>query len=146
MMRRRLLRELLGGALAALAGTEAAQRIEMRGPSVAGRERWSVYVALRSLDAAEIVLGPTSALNPNVLAAVSRISIGLSGAQAWRSSVDVDERHCAVLPGIDAQLNYQIVLPRRSRLDRTEPDAPSLVALQHAGEEWIVERSCFDAG
>ena len=135
----------LGRSDPALAGTAAAQRIEMRGPSVAGRERWSVYVALRSLDASEIVLGPTSALNRNVIDAVSRVPIGLVDRTSWRSSATVDERRCRTYPGIDAQLRYRIVLPRTSALQRMPPGGPSLFAFQQAGEEWIVERSCLDA-
>ena len=135
----------LGRSDPALAGTEAAQRIEMRGLSVAGRERWSVYVALRSVEAKTITLGPSSDLRPNVIAAVSRVPIGLSGRLAWKSRVEIDERRCTVFSGIDAQLRYYIVLLRRSQLERAAPDAPSLVALQYGGEEWILDERCLGA-
>ena len=130
----------------ALRGTEAAQRIEER-PSAAGRERLSVYVALRRIDTRDVVLAPSSALNPNVLRAVSRVRVLPASVTMSERNVDRISGRCSdVFRGVDAQIQWRIVQPGTSVVERASPRRPELVAFQHAGEEWIVERSCFDAG
>ena len=130
----------------ALRGTDDAQRIEQR-PSVAGRERLSVYVALRRLDARAVALAPSSALNPNVLRAVGRVTVLPAPVTMSERTVDrIADRCSDTFPGIDAQIQWRIVLQRTSVVEDLTTRRPELVAFQHAGEEWIVERSCFDAG
>lgn len=130
----------------ALRGTDAAQRIEQR-PSVAGRERLSVYVALRRIDTRDVALAPSSALNPNVLRAVSRVTVLPAPVTMSERTVDrIADRCSDAFPGIDAQIQWRIVLPRRQiPFEALLPRRPELVAFHHDGEEWIVERSCFDA-
>lgn len=130
----------------ALRGTDDAQRIERRA-SVAGRERLSVYVALRRLETRDIALAPSSALNRNVLRAVSRIGVLPPPVTMSERTVDrISDRCSDVFLGIDAQIRWRIVLPTSAVIEAQPPRRPELVAFHHDGEEWIVERSCFDAG
>lgn len=129
----------------ALAGTDAAQRIEMR-PNVAGRERLSVYIALRRIGPRDLALDPTSALSSNVVRAVSRVPlVPADPTTTWRSAGQIDEACSDVSLGIDAQLRYRFIMPRRSIVEQGPFRPPSLVAFHRSGEEWIVERSCLDA-
>ncbi len=129
----------------ALAGTEAAQLIQNR-PSKVGRERLSVYIALRQIGPRDIALDPTSALVPNVITTVSRVPIvPVTPATTSRSADRIDQRCTVVYPGVDAQLRYRIILPRTSIVEVSDPGPPTLMAFHRDGEEWIVERSCLHA-
>lgn len=129
----------------ALAGTDAAQRIEMR-PSVAGRERLSVYIALRRISPRDLALDPTSALAPNVVAAVSQVPLVPAGRLVMARFIEPVADQCTdVSLGIDAQLRWRIIAPRTSVVEQGDRAPLSLVAFSRDGEEWIVERSCLDA-
>ena len=129
----------------ALAGTDAAQRIEVR-PSVAGRERLSVYIALRRIAPRDLALAPTSLLAPNVVRAVSRVPIvPPTLTTTLRRAREIDEACTDASLGIDAQLRYRIIVPLRSIVERGPVRPPSLIAFHRDGEEWIVERSCLNA-
>ena len=129
----------------ALRGTDAAQRIEQR-PSVAGRDRLSVYIALRRIDTRDVALTPSSALNPNVLRAISRVTVLPAPVTVPERAVDRISGRCSdVFGGVDAQIEWRIVRPTISRIQVAPARRPELIAFHHAGEEWIVERSCFDA-
>ena len=126
----------------ALSGTEDAQRILQR-PSVAGRERLSVYLALRRIGLTTVFLEQSSELDANVLGAVSDVEVAPLLTSPTLRLLGGNLVACKeVLLGVDAQTRYRIV---------TQPaEGPSVerrsVVFRFAQEEWIVSERCLYGG
>lgn len=127
----------------ALRGTEDAQRILQR-PSVVGRERLSVYLALRRIGPSTILLEASSELNTSVLATVSDVGVAPLLTTPMFQLLGGELVGCQdVLFGVDAQTRYRIVsssAPGPSSRERR------FVALRISSEEWIVSERCLFGG
>lgn len=126
----------------ALSGTADAQRILQR-PSVAGRERLSVYLALRRIGLTTVLLEQSSQLDASVLAALSDVKVVPLQTNQTLPLVGGDLVGCEeTLLGVDAQTRYRIVThPAQG----TSSERRS-VAFRSAGEEWIVSERCLHGG
>ena len=126
----------------ALSGTEDAQRILQR-PSVAGRERLSVYLALRRIGLTMVLREQSSELDASVLAAVSDVEVVPLLTTSTVRLGGIDPFACEdTLLGVDAQTRYRIV---------THPaDVHSVerrsVVFRFDEEEWIVSARCLHDG
>lgn len=126
----------------ALRGTEDAQRILQR-PSVAGRERVSIYLALRRIGLTTVLLDPSSELNASVLAAVSDVEVVPLLARPTHQLLGGGLVACGeALLGVDAQTRYRIVTHPAEGLSIERRS----VAFRSAGEEWIVSERCLHGG
>lgn len=123
----------------ALMGTEDARLILQR-PSVAGRERLSVYLAIRRNGLSTVLLGASSELNASVLSAVSDVKIvpllAMPIDLLYRAKLVTCEE---VLFGVDAQTQYRIVTHPVDGLSRERRSA----VFRFQGEEWILSERCL---
>jgi hypothetical protein len=123
----------------ALMGTEDAQRILQR-PSVAGRERLSVYLAIRRKGLSSVLLEASSELDASVLSAVSDVKMvplfAMPTGLLFRAKIVTCEE---VLFGVDAQTRYRIVTHPVDGLFRERRS----VVFRFQDEEWIVSARCL---